>query len=1020
MEKEKSEMSRREKLGTEIIGKVGDIISVIKDAKLVDQVICALHSLAIFLFPLDSILLSGSLDQRYKNQVLEAKVPTRDERGDWWRAFYGGAAFPALARILLYDVASNWLACFSISARKHVYDSFFINGPSTETVQALVPVLSENGINEDVDPTSVCSNAERMLVLCLLENDGVRHMAREFGDSSKSEECADEWLKPDKLAFISRVAQLVASIPDKASLEAPVALSSHLFFKQITVQLLSEALEREVELYNGTDTLDKTVVDGTFLFVGETFSRICRRGSADVVLVEIIPRILEHVRSFSSSIDPDEIESKAKSQLWMKIVEAIRDPYAVERFSEELLRQLATEHLNDTEAYWTLWMLFHRTFKHERMIRAMFRDKFLLWKVFPVCCLRWILQFSVLECPPSCTNAMMEGGNTGGLLDTLQRLVGIWSKREFVQSASMEQQAYITAAVGLCLENMSKEELEATKDIMNPLLHGVSCRLESPIHLVRKMASCVALAFSKVIDPKNPLYLDDSCNEETIDWEFGLTTLRKRIAAPSNGTETAKDEVQISSSILQNGVNGVLSGKGKTSKVDKELREFRLVDPNEIIDPATLNNDNFSDGDESQNSETLSDSSLQPYDLSDDDTDLKRNFSQLGDIISALRKSDDPDGVEGALDVAEKLIRASPNELQHVSSDLTRALVHVHCSHVTVEEEEDSAEEKRQRALVALLVTCPFESLDALTKLLYSPNVDVSQRILILDVMTNAAQELANAKSTRVKHQERGLISTVSENQPWFFPPSRGPSWAGPWEEVSETGTVLSFTHRYERKLPSKSNHIKSGKSRRWSLQSTKIQENQHDWSKNTFPIYAAAFMLPVMQGYDKKRHGVDLLGRDFIVLGKLIYLLGVCMKCTAMHPEASALAPALLDMLSSRQISHHVEAYVRRSVLFAASCILVALHPSYVASSLLEGNLEISKGLEWIRMVALHIAESDSDAECSTMAMTCLQLHAEMALQASRSLESADPFKAKSAGITSNLLKGTIIMPHSTTQYQN
>jgi telomere length regulation protein len=29
--------------------------------------------------------------------------------------------------------------------------------------------------------------------------------------------------------------------------------------------------------------------------------------------------------------------------------------------------------------------------------------------------------------------------------------------------------------------------------------------------------------------------------------------------------------------------------------------------------------------------------------------------------------------------------------------------------------------------------------------------------------------------------------------------------------------------------------------------------------------------------------------------------MLGVCMKCMAMHPEASALAPAFLDMIRSR-----------------------------------------------------------------------------------------------------------------------
>lgn len=208
---------------------------------------------------------------------------------------------------------------------------------------------------------------------------------------------------------------------------------------------------------------------------------------------------------------------------------------------------------------------------------------------------------------------------------------------------------------------------------------------------------------------------------------------------------------------------------------------------------------------------------------------------------------------------------------------------------------------KRHRALVALLVTCPFESLDPLHGLLYSPNVDVSQRILILDVMKDAAQELANTRSVKGRNQLRGLISTISERQAWFLPSSKGPPGAREWKEVSETGTLLSYSHRYERELPSKPGQIKSGKSRQWSHRLANIHENKVEWSKNNFPMYAAAFMLPAMQGFDKKRHGVDLLGRDFIVLGKLIYMLGVCMKCMAMHPEASALAPALLDILSSR-----------------------------------------------------------------------------------------------------------------------
>lgn len=254
-----------------------------------------------------------------------------------------------------------------------------------------------------------------------------------------------------------------------------------------------------------------------------------------------------------------------------------------------------------------------------------------------------------------------------------------------------------------------------------------------------------------------------------------------------------------------------------------------------------------------------------------------------------------------AIDIAEKLIRASPDELPQITGDLVRTLVQVRCSDITIEGEEESAEGKRQKALVALVATCPFESLDTLSKLLFSPNVDISQRILILDIMTDGALELSETKSMRLTHQQRKLISETSDAQAWFIPSRLVPPGAGSWKEISEPGTSLKYLYRYERELPPKPGMIKRGKTRRWSLRSENFRENRSDWSQNKFPLYAAAFMLPLMEGFDKKRQGIDMLGRDFIVLGKLIYTLGICMKCAALHPEAYTLAPPLLDMLSSR-----------------------------------------------------------------------------------------------------------------------
>ncbi|KAK2971352.1 hypothetical protein RJ640_030318 [Escallonia rubra] len=807
------------------------------------------------------------------------------------------------------NVACNWLACFPISARKHVYDVFFVHGHAIEVVQTLVPFLQQSGDGK-VDSSPVCSNAERFFIIS-------------YG-------CTVDLLLPQVIVYSS---------PDYLSL----------FFKQITIQLLTGAEEWDRSLCDGAAVSKIIDVDGPLLFVGETLARICRRGSTDVLLSEVIPRILNHVRTLllpkTDLVVSESFESQAGFRFWLKMMEAIKDSYAVERLSEQLLHNLAAQNASDLEAYWVLWILFHRLFDHQASIRSMFLEKFIVRKVFPICCLRWILQFAVLECPP----------HTG--------------------------------------------------------------RLESPSHVVRKMASSIAFVFSKIIDPNNPLRLDDNCTEDTIDWEFGLATPKKGIdctkvdnyeAEGCTGLEPEKEFNNTAESEMGSNVEGR----------KKKVSEFKLIDPDEVIDPVTLNDESVSvygDDDASESSETTSDSSLQPYDLSDDDTDLRKKFSHLVDVVGALRKSDDADGVERALDVAEDLVRASPDELRFVAGDMARTLVQVRCSDSTVEGEEDSAEEKRQKALVALIVTRPVESVDTLNKLFNSPNLDVSQRIMILDVMTDAAQELANAKVKKSKHSSRAYISTVSDVQPWFMPSSTGPSGAGSWREIPGTGMPLNWSYSYERELPARPSMIKKGKSRRWSLRSANINENELELSQNKFPQYAAVFMLPAMQGFDKKRHAFDLLGRDFIVLGKLIYMLGVCMKCAAMHPEASALAIPVIDMLSSREICNHVEAYVRRSVLFAASCLLVALHPSYVASALVEGNAELSKGLEWVRTWALHVAESDSDRECYTMAMTCIQLHAEMALQASRALESTEnTFQAKTVGLNLNISKGAIKIPYS------
>ena len=89
---------------------------------------------------------------------------------------------------------------------------------------------------------------------------------------------------------------------------------------------------------------------------------------------EIIPRVLRLVHSCISSsndsVTENLLELAPGSVFWLRMMETIRDPYTMERISEQILRQLAIHHVNDVQAYWVLWLLFHRIFKFQASVRS--------------------------------------------------------------------------------------------------------------------------------------------------------------------------------------------------------------------------------------------------------------------------------------------------------------------------------------------------------------------------------------------------------------------------------------------------------------------------------------------------------------------------------------------------------------------------------------------------------------------------------------------------------------------------
>ena len=69
------------------------------------------------------------------------------------------------------------------------------------------------------------------------------------------------------------------------------------------------------------------------------------------------------------TIIPDMIKHVPQSRFWFTVIEALRDQHSIERLTEEMLRQLASHHLNDEEAYWILWTLFNQSIMHIAVMR---------------------------------------------------------------------------------------------------------------------------------------------------------------------------------------------------------------------------------------------------------------------------------------------------------------------------------------------------------------------------------------------------------------------------------------------------------------------------------------------------------------------------------------------------------------------------------------------------------------------------------------------------------------------------
>jgi telomere length regulation protein len=427
-------------------------------------------------------------------------------------ALYEGSLFTTLAKLLLHQVAPDWLACFPSGAPRWLFDEFFLQAPVTEALFELAPSLSSDHLRvedteDELDGSAVvCAQARRLLEMCLIEKEGVKEMALAFGRHSQALHLAEgkqtqgwsnnrrkigqaTWLQMDK-----QIAQLLASVPDRAGFKAASSLQSPSFFQLIVKQLVAAIEEHQEEMRLQSMTLEEASADGLYTFSGEVIVKLCRRGHADVVASVLVPKLFQQVLhnfgNFGREVSEGEkdtphltwesIKHISERSYWAAVTVAIKDSHAMEKWVEALLRDMADKPIDDLQAYCILLTLFSDLLSQHIMIRMVFIEKCLFSKILPTRCLKWVLDFAVLQSPPSTVDMQNTSKKREKHLevDVVQRLAHVWSSNKFIRSAPILKQAYLTAAVGMCVRAMDKEDMEHCDNLMKSLLEGVSCKLQ--------------------------------------------------------------------------------------------------------------------------------------------------------------------------------------------------------------------------------------------------------------------------------------------------------------------------------------------------------------------------------------------------------------------------------------------------------------------------------------------------------------------------------------------------------------
>ncbi|GLC37986.1 hypothetical protein PLESTB_000449000 [Pleodorina starrii] len=663
-------------------------------------------------------------------------------------------------------------------------------------------------------------------------------------------------------------------------------------------------------------------------------------------------------------------------------------------------------------------------------------------------------------------------------------LAAAWGDAAAVARTSLQRQAYVTQALLYFLARMDRAEVEGAPGLLGGLLAGVSSRLGSPLVASQRQGMRVGRAFSLVLEPGSELFGDMGdlgLGPEEL-WPGALPpqvqwrpTPAAAVAAAAPRGDGDGDDAES----MEPPAGAAAAAAAAAGDEDGDRRS--------VCTATDSDDEEGEEEDEEEEEEELRPLGSVEEMEGDPEAEAWRRAEpsslQLRALAAALRKQDDVSTVLGALKRLEEVIRAAPDELGLVAPELVRSLLHCRVpewadtetdtapateevgsgrrqgrasgaagagpsASSSLASSSSSPAAQRRRSLVALLTLAPLPAGDALVPEVYSPHLDLHQRLTLLDALSAAAAELATDPrvAPRLTQGPGGRplltrpdphhhsLAQAAPRRPRELPqpqPQSQPLQGG-GQPVAEPGGdgggrgggVVAAAGCGRRGGP---------RTRVWAPAALRKRREEAEAAaagrpaagsgfgtfRNRFADVALRWAAGLLREVDRVKHGVDLLGRDHMLLGRLLATLATFAEAAAGSGAMTPLANATLELIRSPQVHAHPEPYVRRASLLAAGQVLAQLPPAAVAGALLGGSgasRDLQRGLlgaavggfggagggggggggglaerlEWVADWCRSLADGDVDPHCRMMAQACVNLQADLASRCLASLQDA------------------------------